>query len=214
MKNFLSEFLSTFFLVFAGTGAIVINQQSEGAITHLGIALTFGLVVTAMIYSFGHHSGSHMNPAVTIALAIGNRFPKQEVALYLAAQLAGAFAASGLLKILFPANSTLGSTLPAGSDLQSFILELILTFFLMFTILSTTVEKNNYAAIAIGFVVLLEALFAGPICGASMNPFRSLAPAIISGNLQSVWIYLTAPTFGAIAAIFTFRFFPGQINNN
>ena len=207
MKNFLSEFLATFFLVFAGTGAIVIDQQSGGSITHVGVAITFGLVVTSMIYTFCNYSGPHMNPAVTIALAIGNKFPKSEVMFYLAAQLSGAFAASGLLKILFPTNATLGATLPAGSDLQSFILELILTFFLMFTVLSTTKEKNNYAPIAIGFVILLEAMFAGPICGASMNPFRSLAPAIVSGNLQSVWIYLTAPTLGAIIAVFTFKLF-------
>jgi aquaporin NIP len=205
MKNFISEFLSTFFLVFAGTGAIVIDQQSGGAITHVGVALTFGLVITAMAFTFGKYSGAHMNPAVTIALAIGNKFPKKDIPLYLSAQLTGAFAASFLLKILFPDNASLGATLPVGNETQSFILELILTFFLMITILSTTKEKNNYAPIAIGFVILLEALFAGPICGASMNPFRSLAPAIVSGNLQSLWLYLTAPTLGAIIAMFTFK---------
>lgn len=205
MKNFISEFLSTFFLVFAGTGAIVIDQQSGGAITHVGVALTFGLVITAMAFTFGKYSGAHMNPAVTIALAIGNNFPKKDIPLYLSAQLTGAFAASFLLRILFPDNAALGTTLPAGSETQSFILELILTFFLMITILSTTKEKNNYAPIAIGFVILLEAIFAGPICGASMNPFRSLAPAIVSGNLQSLWLYLTAPTLGAIIAMFTFK---------
>ena len=207
MKKFLSEFLSTFFLVFAGTGAIVINQQSEGAITHLGIAFAFGLVVTAMIFTFAKYSGAHMNPAVTIALIIGNHFPKKDLIFYLFAQLAGAFVASGFLKILFPTNETLGTTLPAGSEMQSFLLEFVLTFFLMFTILSTTKEKNNYAGFIIGFVVLLEALFAGPICGASMNPFRSLAPALVSGNLQSLWIYLTAPLAGAIIAVLTFKFF-------
>ena len=207
MKKFLSEYLATFFLVFAGTGAIVINQQSGGAITHVGIAITFGLVITAMIYAFAEYSGAHMNPAVTIALAIGKKFPVKEVPLYLFAQLSGAFTASFLLKILFPTNITLGSTLPAGTEMQSFVLELILTFFLMFTILSTTKEKNNYAPIAIGFVVLLEAMFAGPICGASMNPARSLAPAIVSGNLQSLWVYLSAPTLGAIIAMFIFNFF-------
>ncbi len=206
MKKFLSEFLATFFLVFAGTGAIVIDQQSGGTITQVGIAITFGLVVTSMIYSFRNYSGPHMNPAVTLALAIGNKFPKNEISFYLSAQLLGAFTASVLLKILFPTNKTLGATLPAGSEIQSFILELILTFFLMFTVLSTTKEKNNYAAIAIGFVVLLEAMFAGPICGASMNPFRSLAPAIVSGNLQSLWVYIAAPTLGAIIAMFTFIF--------
>ena len=207
MKNFLSEFLSTFFLVFAGTGAIVINQQTGGALTHLGISITFGLVVTGMIYAFGNYSGAHMNPAVTIALTIGNRFPKKDLVLYLSAQLTGAFAASGLLKVLFPACETVGITLPAGTEMQSFILEVILAFFLMFTILSTTQEKNNYAPIAIGLIILLAALFAGPISGASMNPFRSLAPAFVSNNLQSLWIYLTAPILGTILAVFSFNYF-------
>jgi aquaporin NIP len=207
MKKILSEFLSTFFLVFAGTGSIVINQESNGAITHVGIALTFGLVVAAMIYSFAQYSGAHMNPAVTIALAVGNKLPGKEVPLYLISQLAGAFFASFLLRFLFPLNELLGTTLPSGSAMQSFILEIVLTFFLMFAVLSTTKEKNSYAGFVIGFVVLLEAMFAGPICGASMNPFRSLAPAIVSGHFNYVWIYLLAPTFGAILAMFTFKFF-------
>ncbi|MBA3704630.1 MAG: aquaporin, partial [Bacteroidetes bacterium] len=122
-------------------------------------------------------------------------------------QLLGAFAASGLLKFLFPENLMLGTTLPAGSEMQSFILETILTFFLVFTIFSVCKEKNNYAGIAIGFVILLEAMFAGPITGASMNPFRSLAPALLSGNMQSLWLYLTAPILGGILAMLTFKVF-------
>jgi aquaporin NIP len=211
MKKFFSESLATFFLVFAGTGAIIINQETNGIITHVGIALTFGLVVTAMIYAFARYSGAHMNPAVTIALAIGNKFPKDEILVYVSAQLAGALAASFLLRILFPLNELLGSTLPAGSDMQSFILEAVLTFFLMFTILSTTKEENQYAGFVIGFVVLLEAMFAGPICGASMNPFRSFAPALVSGHLNQVWIYLLAPVLGAILAMLIFKIFE---NNN
>ncbi|MGQ0829041.1 MAG: MIP/aquaporin family protein [Bacteroidota bacterium] len=207
MKKFLSEFLSTFFLVFAGTGAIIINQQSGGAITHVGIAFTFGLVVTAMAFAFGNYSGAHMNPAVTIALWIGKKFPTNELHLYLPAQLTGAFLASLLLKILFPDNSMLGATLPAGNEMSSFVMEMILTFFLMFTILSTTKEDNNYAPIAIGFIILLEAMFAGPVSGASMNPFRSLAPAVVSGHLESLWLYLTAPTLGAVIGMFTFKIF-------
>ena len=205
MKKFLSEFLATFFLVFAGTGAIVIDQQSGGAITHVGIALTFGLVIAAMAFTFGSYSGAHMNPAVTIALFIGKKFPKNEVPLYLSAQLAGAFAASLLLKTLFPDNAALGTTLPAGSEMQSFILEMVLTFFLMITILSTTKEKNNYAPLAIGFTIMLEAMFAGPITGASMNPFRSLAPAVVSGTMQSLWLYIAGPIIGSIVAMFTFK---------
>jgi aquaporin NIP len=207
MKKALSEFLSTFFLVFAGTGAIIINQETHGEISHVGIALTFGLVVTAMIYAFSEYSGAHMNPAVTIALAVGNKFPVREVPLYLFSQLAGALSASFLLRSLFPLNELLGATLPSGSDTQSFVLEIILTFFLMFTVLSTTKTENIYAGFIIGFVVLLEAMFAGPICGASMNPFRSLAPALVSGHITSLWIYLLAPAVGAILAMFTFKFF-------
>ncbi len=207
IKKITSEIFATFFLVFAGTGSIIINQQTNGVITNLGIATTFGLVVIAMIYTFGKYSGSHMNPAVTLALVIGKKFPMRELLPYIFAQFAGAILASVLLKSLFPTNELLGSTHPSGSELQSFILEFILTFFLMFTVLSTTKTENNYAGFVIGFVVLLEALFAGPICGASMNPFRSLAPALISGNLQSLWIYLFAPTLGAILAMFTFNFF-------
>ena len=156
MKKFLSEFLATFFLVFAGTGAIVINQQSGGAITHLGIAVTFGLVVTAMIYAFAEYSGAHMNPAVTIAFATEGMFPKKEIPLYIIAQLSGAFTASFLLRMLFPTNPSLGSTLPAGNEMQSFVLELILTFFLMFTVLSTTKKKNYYAPVAIGLLFYLK----------------------------------------------------------
>ncbi len=207
MKKFTAEFLSTFFLVFAGTGAIVINQESNGSVTHLGIAITFGLVVTAMIFAFGKYSGAHMNPAVTLSLATGKMFPKKNLILYLSAQFSGAIFASFLLKLLFPSNQLLGATYPSGNELQSFILEFVLTFFLMITILTTTKTENNYAAFAIGFVVLLEALFAGPICGASMNPFRSLAPAIANGNFNSQWIYITAPILGAISAVFSFKLF-------
>ncbi len=207
MKKFAAEFLSTFFLVFAGTGAIVINQESNGAITHLGIAITFGVVVTAMIFAFSKYSGVHMNPAVTIAFFAKKTIQVNDLLVYFSSQFAGALSASFLLKFLFPLNSSLGSTHPAGSDMQSFILELILTFFLMFTILATTKTENNYAPFAIGFVVLLEALFAGPICGASMNPFRSLAPAIASGNFNSQWLYIVAPISGAMIALFTFKFF-------
>ncbi len=204
MKKLLAEFLGTFGLVFAGTGAIIINQSSGGAIGHAGIALTFGLVVLAMIYTFGDVSGAHLNPAVTIAFAGAGRFTWKSVPGYLTAQLAGAFAASGLLRLLFPADDTLGSTLPAGPEFQSFILEVVLTAFLMLTILSVSSgakEKGLTAGIAIGAVIALEAMFAGPVCGASMNPARSLAPAVISGHPGHLWIYLAAPVIGALLAV-------------
>lgn len=203
-RKLLSELIGTFALVFAGTGAIVINQASGGAITHLGIALTFGLSVLALIYTFGDVSGAHFNPAVTIAFAVAGRFPRREVAPYIGAQLLGALSGSALLHVLFPAHATLGATLPAGSAAQSFILELVLTFLLMLVILSVSTgaqEKGITAGVAVGAVIALEAMFAGPISGASMNPARSLAPAVISLHFTHLWLYLTAPVLGAMLAV-------------
>ena len=208
MKRFFAEFVGTFALVFAGTGAIVINDISGGGVTHVGIALTFGLVVLAMIYAVGDISGAHLNPAVTAGFWLSGRFPGRLVGPYLASQCLGALLASGLLGFLFPAPSTLGATLPAGSDGQSFTLELILTFLLMFVILSVSTgakEQGITAGAAIGAVVALEALFAGKICGASMNPARSLAPALVSGHLEHLWIYLLAPFTGAALAMLACR---------
>jgi aquaporin Z len=199
-----AEFLGTFALVFAGTGAIVINQVSGGAITHPGIALTFGLIVLAMIYTFGDVSGAHLNPAVTTAFAAAGRFPWREVPGYVLAQGMGALAASGLLRWLFPASTTLGETLPAGPPAQSLVLEGVLTLLLMLVILNVSTgskEKGITAGIAVGAVIALEAMFAGPICGASMNPARSLGPALVSGHLEHLWIYLVAPVLGAAAAV-------------
>jgi aquaporin Z len=203
-QKLIAEALGTFTLVFAGTGAIIVNQVTSGAITHAGIALTFGLVVLAMIHTFGDVSGAHLNPAVTTAFAAAGRFPWREVPGYLGAQSLGALAASGLLRFLFPEATTLGATLPAGPPMQSFVLEVVLTTILMLTILSVSSgakEKGITAGIAIGAVIGLEAMFAGPICGASMNPARSFAPALVSGSLEHLWIYLTAPTLGALLAI-------------
>lgn len=207
-KPLLAEFIGTFALVFAGTGAIVINDVSGGGITHVGIALTFGLVILAMIYAVGDISGAHLNPAVTSGFWLSGRFPFGQAILFIPAQCLGAFAASGTLRVLFPAHATLGATLPAGAALQSFILELILTFLLMFVILNVSTgakEKGITAGIAVGAVIGLEAMFAGPICGASMNPARSLAPAVVSGHLENLWIYLTAPFAGAALAVFACR---------
>ncbi|MDH4452199.1 MAG: aquaporin [Verrucomicrobiota bacterium] len=204
MNKLLSELLGTFTLVFAGTGAIVINDVSDGVIGHAGIALTFGLVVMAMIYTFGEVSGAHLNPAVTLGFAVAGRFEWKNVPGYVLAQIIGAVAASGVLHWLFPAHEKLGATLPAGSAMQSVVLELILTAILMLVILRISTgakEKGITAGIAIGGVIALEAMFAGPICGASMNPVRSLAPALVSGHLEHLWIYLAAPTLGALLAV-------------
>jgi aquaporin Z len=204
MKKLCAEMLGTFALVFAGTGAIVINDASNGAVTHVGIALTFGLVILAMIYTFGDISGAHFNPAVTIGFWAARRLPGRDVAPYIASQCAGALIASGVLRLLFPHSSTLGATLPAGPPLQSFVLELLLTFFLMLTILNISTgakEKGITAGIAVGAIIGLEAMFAGPISGASMNPARSLAPALVSLHIEHIWIYLTAPILGACLAM-------------
>lgn len=204
MKKLLAEFLGTFSLVFAGTGAIVINDASHGAIGHAGIALTFGLIILAMIYTFGDVSGAHFNPAVSIGFAASGRFGWSEVPLYIGAQTSGAIAASVVMRFLFPANQLLGATIPAGVFSQSFVLEVILTAILIMTILSVSTgahKKGITAGIAVGAVIGLEAMFAGPISGASMNPARSLAPAIMSGHLENLWLYLVAPVVGAALAI-------------
>jgi aquaporin Z len=206
MRKYIAEIIGTFALIFCGTGAIIINQESGGAITHQGIAATFGLIVIAMIYAVGNISGAHLNPAVTIAFWVAKVFPAKEILPYIISQGIGAFLASLILRFLFPANQMLGASLPAGSEMQSFILELILTFILMFVIIHMATgskEQGMFAGLAIGSVVWLEALFAGPICGASMNPIRSLSPAIVSGHTEHLWIYLSAPVLGAIIAVFT-----------
>ncbi|MDN5205525.1 aquaporin [Fulvivirgaceae bacterium BMA10] len=204
MKKLLAELIGTYALVFCGTGAIVINDITNGSVSHVGIAVTFGLIVMAMIYAFGDISGAHINPAVTIAFWFSGRFSPKLVIPYIIAQLAGGLLASLSLKLLFPIHETLGATLPVGTNMQSFVLEVILTFFLMLVIINVSTgskETGTMAGIAIGAVVLLEAMFAGPVSGASMNPARSIAPALISGNLQHLWVYLLAPVLGASLAI-------------
>ena len=204
MKRYTAEAIGTFALVFTGTGAIVVNDVSNGVITHAGIAITFGLIVMAMIYAIGDVSGAHINPAVTIAFWVAKRFDGKEVVPFILSQLVGAFAASGLLRAMFLEQDNLGATLPAGPWLQSFLFEIVLTFILMFVVLNVSTgakEKGIMAGVAIGGVVALEAMFAGPICGASMNPARSIAPAVVSGQLTHFWIYLVAPVIGALLAV-------------
>lgn len=204
MKKYYAEAIGTYMMVFCGTGAIIINQEMNGVITHPGIAATFGLIVAAVIYALGDVSGAHINPAVTIAFALRKVFPAKEVLPYIVSQCTGAILASLTLFSLFPMNESLGGTIPSGSNMQSFVLETLLSFFLMFVILRVSQgsrEKGIMAGIAIGAVVLLEALFAGPVSGASMNPARSLGPALLSGELQFLWIYLTAPVLGTTLAV-------------
>ena len=208
MQKYLSEFIGTYGLVFCGTGAIIVNDLTNGTITHVGIALTFGLIVMAMIYAFGEISGAHINPAVTIAFWFSGRFEGKEVAPYIIAQLFGAILASATLLLLFPTHSNLGITLPTDTAFQSFVLEVILTFFLMLVIINVSTgskEVGATAAIGIGGTVLLEAMFAGPISGASMNPARSIAPALLSGHFEHLWVYIAAPILGALVAILAWR---------
>jgi len=204
MRKLAAELFGTFALVFAGTGAIVINDVRDGMVSHVGIALTFGLVVLALIYALGDVSGAHLNPAVTLGFLFARRFPARWVVPYLVSQCSGALLASFLLRQLFPDQGSLGATRPTGPVMQSFWLEVILTLLLMFVILSVSTgakEKGLLAGVAVGAVIALEALFAGPICGASMNPARSLAPAVVSGQLGGLWIYLVAPFLGAASAV-------------
>lgn len=204
MKKYVAELVGTFGLVFCGTGAIIINQETNGSISHVGIAITFGLIVMAMIYTLGNISGAHLNPAVSIAFTVAKRFPVKQLLPYIISQILGGLLASLILKFLFPANELSGATLPQGSAMQSFVLEFILTFFLMLVIVNVATgskEQGMFAGLAIGSTVLLEAMFAGPICGASMNPARSLAPAIVSGHTEYLWVYLIATVLGAVTAI-------------
>ena len=204
MRKYAAELLGTFAVVFSGTGAIVIDSVSGGTVTHAGISLTFGLIVMAMIYAVGGVSGAHFNPAVTVGFLLARRLRARWVLPYIGSQLVGALLASATLRGLFGNVAHLGATVPAGSAMQSFLLEVILTALLMFVILSVATgsrEQGLMAGIAIGGTVGLEAMFAGPICGASMNPARSIAPALVSGHLTSIWVYIAAPLIGAALAV-------------
>jgi len=204
MKRYIAEVIGTFSMVFCGTGAMTINEVTGGDVTHPGIAITWGLIVMAMIYAFGDISGAHFNPAVTVAFAYAKKFSWIEVPKYILAQCFGAVMASSILLFLFPESEFLGATLPSFEAYKAFVLEILLTFFLMVVIINVSTgakEIGVIAGIAIGGVVLLEAMFAGPMTKASMNPARSLGPALLSGNLQHLWLYLTAPFIGALLAV-------------
>lgn len=207
-EKLFAEAIGTYVLVFAGCGAIAINELSHGQVTHVGIALTFGLTIGIMIASLGSVSGAHFNPAVTLALAVRRHLPLQLLAPYWAAQVGGAALAALTLRALFGTAADLGRTVPSGPALQSFALEMILTAILVFVIAMTALDRRanpTLAAPAIGGTVALEALFAGPISGASMNPARSLAPAIVSGKFEHLLIYVTAPFLGGLIGIFLYH---------
>lgn len=212
-RRYMVEFIATFILVFAGCGAIVVETLT-GALGHAGVALTWGFVVVALIYTFGHISGAHMNPAVTLSFAYMKEFDKKDLYPYIMAQILGATLAAFMLYMIFLEEAKtmkelayLGSTLPRGSGLQLFIMEFILTFILMLVICGSAVHGKaikSFAGLAIGLTVGLEAMFAGPITMASMNPARSIGPALVSGNLEYLWIYIVATILGALLAGFVF----------
>jgi len=213
MRKLAAEFVGTFALVFAGTGAIVIDAETGGRIGHVGIAITFGLAIMVMIYAVGHVSGAHFNPAVTLAFAVGRHFSWRLVPLYWAAQLLGALAASVLMMGMFGDAAEAAVSSPLGSAGRAFLLESVLTFFLMFVITSVATDVRavgQAAAIAIGGTIALDGLFAGPITGASMNPARSLAPALVWWNWDDQWLYLAGPAAGAVLGVLAYQFIRGE----
>ncbi|MFL5962502.1 MAG: aquaporin [Gaiellaceae bacterium] len=212
MRSVIAEAVGTFALVFAGAGAIVVDARTH-ALGHVGVAITFGLVIMAMIYAVGHVSGAHFNPAVTFAFALTRHFPWARAVAYWGAQIAGALLAAALIRVSLGSDAHLGATLPSGSQGQSFVWELVLTFFLMFVIMSVGTDTRavgEAAAIAIGGTVGLDAMFGGPISGASMNPARSIGPGLVAGDLHALWLYIVAPLCGAAFGAFSYQFVRGE----
>ncbi len=204
MKNYVAELIGTFVLVFVGTGSVVVNNVTDGDVSLVGIAMAWGLVVAAMVYSFGDISGAHINPAVTIALWLGRKFEGRHVVPYIASQCVGAILASALMRVMFPGQDGWGSTMPDGVWWQSFIMEIMLTLILLMVVLNVGAgDKDNgiVAGLVIGGVISFEVLCGGPISGASMNPARSIGPALIGGQMDYLWIYLTAPVIGGAIAV-------------
>lgn len=208
-RESIAEAVGTFILVFAGTGAVMVDKISDGAVTHLGISFVFGAIVAALIYTLGHISGAHFNPAVTLAFCTSGFFPSRRVLPYILAQCLGSIAASGTLMLALGNVANLGATLPRQDNwLQAFVLEIILTFILMLVILGSGLDRRSpvgFAGLSIGLTVGLEAAFMGPITGASMNPVRSLAPAVVGGIWQHQWLYWVAPIVGAQIAVLVYR---------
>ena len=207
-----AEAIGTFALVFAGAGAVMVDAKT-GAPGHVGVALTFGLAIAAMVYAVGHISGAHFNPAVSFAFALTRHFPWARVGAYWLAQLTGALAAAGLLRALLGDFGSVGATLPSGSQGQSFVWEVVLTFFLMFVIMAVATDTRavgEAAALAIGATIAFDGMFGGPISGASMNPARSFGPALVGGELSVLWLYIVAPLIGASLGALAYQFVRGE----
>lgn len=209
MKKYFAEFIGTFILVFFGCGSVIVNELYHQTLGLVGISLTFGITVISIIYTLGNISGAHINPVVTISLWLGKWMNKKDVVFYLIAQFAGAILASSFLKLLFPESESLGATNPSGSLVQSFLIEFVSSFVLMETVIGMaqtgTKETKSLAGIVIGLLVTALILFAGPISGGSFNPARSLGPALLSGNLSHVWIYISAPILGGVMSVILFK---------
>ncbi|PIA33884.1 hypothetical protein AQUCO_03900024v1 [Aquilegia coerulea] len=209
LQKLIAEVLGTYFVIFAGCGAVVVNLSKDQVVTFPGISIVWGLVVMVMVYSVGHISGAHFNPAVTVAFATCGRFPWKQVPAYVAAQLVGSTLASGALRILFGDKHELfAGTMPAGSVLQSLAIEFIISFYLMFVISGVATDNRaigELAGLAVGATVLLNVLFAGPISGASMNPARSLGPAVVSNRYERIWIYIAGPVCGTISGAWAYN---------
>ena len=211
-RRLTAEFVGTFALVFAGCGAVMVEAKT-GELGQVGIALTSGLVIMAMIYAVGHISGAHFNAAVTFAFALTRHFPWRRALGYWIAQFLGALTAAALLRGSLGNIAHVGATLPSGSQGQSFLWELVMSAFLMFVILAVATDTRavgEAAAIAIGGTIGLDAMFGGPISGASMNPMRSLGPALVSGDLHALWLYILAPIVGASLGGFAYQFVRGE----
>ncbi len=207
-RRLAAEFVGTFALVFAGAGAIMVDAKTH-QLGHIGVAITFGLVIMAMIYAVGHISGAHFNPAVTLSFALSRHFPWPRAFVYWVAQILGALTAAAILRGSLGNIAHVGATLPSGSQAQSFLWELVLSFFLMFVIMAVATDTRavgEAAAIAVGGTVGLDAMFGGPISGASMNPARSIGPAVVSGDLHALWLYILAPVIGAALGALTYQF--------
>lgn len=205
-----AEGIGTFILVFAGTGAVMVNAVRDGAIGHMGVSFVFGAVVAALIYTFGHISQAHFNPAVTLGFWRSGTFPRERVLPYISAQCVGAIAASAALRLALGPVAKMGATLPFEGDwVQALVLETLLTYILMVVILGSGLDRrapSGFAGLAIGLTVALEAAFMGPMTGASMNPARSLGPALVGALWQHHWLYWVAPILGAQLAVLTYGY--------
>jgi aquaporin NIP len=213
-RRALAEGLAAFALVFAGCGAIIANTVHAGALGGIGVSATFGLVIMAMIYATGHLSGAHINPAVTVAFTLTRHFPLRDAVAYIAAQLVGATVAAFVLLAAWsdkPAH--LGATLPSVPAGTALLYEIVLSAFLMFVIVAVATDTRAVgaaAALAIGGTVGLDALFGGPITGASMNPARSFGPALASGTWHDFWIYVVGPVVGAALGALAYQLVRGE----